>query len=74
MVWKVVRETAARYCRLQRSGRCNLSRAQMGGRLVTTTPQGYYDCSLERTVWCVEDGDNIYPFDQFAKKYHRPTW
>ena len=45
-----------------------------GGRdYLVTTPSGYYACSLEaapRVVWRI--GDQIFPFDQFSERFHRP--
>jgi WD40 repeat protein len=40
---------------------------------LASTPEGYYDCSLgadNLVAWQL--GDCIYPFDQFAEKFHRP--
>lgn len=40
---------------------------------LATTPEGYYDCSLEggsMVDWRL--GDQILPFDQFERKFHRP--
>lgn len=40
---------------------------------LSTTPEGYYDSSVEASqfvVWRL--GNRLYPFDQFSEKFHRP--
>jgi WD40 repeat protein len=53
--------------------RATLLSLDEGGQWLTTTPEGYFDCSLEAAPNVVfRIGERIYPFDQFEGKYLRP--